>query len=313
MCPARALGLSLGLALLLVAGPAQARTPPAPNSPDPAALASMPDWLSCPEPPPAAPQRLDALLRLAARVHADLAERGVKVALVSRSGLDLRAIGHEFSHSGWLRLEQGGTVRQLYLDCREGRPRVFDEGLAGFLRGVSGQGWPRLSVIEWPHPEAAALAATVADDARAQGLVSGVYRAQAPAWSQDSLNCNQWTVELLAVAFGAEPGRAGAQAWLAQAGYEPSAVRLPGPHWLLAAALSPYTSLQGHPPADIEQGIFRTSMPASIEAFIRSRWPQARRTQWCLRDTHLVVRQGWAALGPDCLEGPQDQVLDWRD
>lgn len=277
------------------------------------AEAGLPAWLDCPQPAAVSAQRLDALLSMAVQVRADLLGRGAPVALVSRSGLDLRAIGHDHSHSAWWRPLDDGELRQLYYDCRAGRPRVFDEALAGFLHGVSGDVPARLSIIEWPAPHAERLAATVADGARLQALVSGRYRAQSPATTTASLNCNQWSVEVLATAFGAEPERAHAQRWLALHGYQPSAVRLPGPHWLIAAVVSPHASLQGHDPQDLEQLVFRTSMPDSIEAFIRRLWPQATRTQWCLRGRSLVIRRGWEPLDGVCSAGPGDEVRHLAD
>lgn len=314
---ARALGAALSwlltLASVVACVPASALAGgvspgmPAGSRPGPVGSA-LPDWVSCPQPAPAPTERLDALFQLSAWIRDDLQSRGAPVALVARSGLDLRALAHRYSHTGWLRPAGGWTVRQLYLDCREGRPRVFDEGLAGFVRGVSADVRPRISVVEWPDGAAQQLALTVGDRGQALALAVGRYRAQAPAWSVTQLNCNQWTVEMLAAAFGAAPGRAGAQRWLAEAGYQPSELRLPHWFWLLGAALSPYTGLAEHPPEDLDRLVFRVSMPASLEAWVQRRWPAARRTEWCLNGATVVQRRGWEPLDDHCTPAPGDEL-----
>ena len=59
------------------------------------------------------------------------------LALVSRSGLDLSRFNIRYSHAAiaW-RSEQGQwAARQLYYACDEHRPRIYDQGLAGFATG----------------------------------------------------------------------------------------------------------------------------------------------------------------------------------
>ena len=71
--------------------------------------------------------------------------------------------------------------------------------------------------------------------------------------------------------------RAQAQAWLRDAGYVPSAVDA-GSHWLMfAAGFVPWLRTDDHPNEDLHAMRFRTSLPASIEAFVRERVPGAER------------------------------------
>ena len=41
-------------------------------------------------------------------------------------------------------------------------------------------------------------------------------------------------------------------------------------------------------------------MPASIEAFVRRRAPQAKRVELCHTQERIVVRRGWEPLGASC-------------
>ena len=84
----------------------------------------------------------DRLLRFAAVVREALAASGATAALISRSGTDLSRFGLRYSHAG-IALATGladgrdmpWAVRQLYYACAEGAPRLFDQGLAGFISG----------------------------------------------------------------------------------------------------------------------------------------------------------------------------------
>ncbi|MGL4190155.1 MAG: DUF2145 domain-containing protein [Sphaerotilus sulfidivorans] len=93
----------------------------------------------CAVAPDPGPRAIGRMLMLAERVRSTLESSGRRVALVSRAGLDLDRIGHRFSHAGFsVRASADGpwSVRQLYYACEEGRSRLFDQGLAGFLAGA---------------------------------------------------------------------------------------------------------------------------------------------------------------------------------
>lgn len=293
------------------------------------AQAAWPDWASCPTPPPAAASEVDLHLQVAALIQEEWRARGAAAAVIARSGLNLKTIGHRYSHAGFLTGE--GAVRQLYFDCDTAQPRVFDEGLAGFVRGVARDALPRFSVLWWPPEQAPLLALSVADDARATALVSPNYQAQAHVWSLHTQNCNQWLVELMALAFGAgadlqtnpqtlpqpNPGadqeadrmahRVAAQRWLREHGYTGSVVQLPWVGWLMAAALLPHMGLQHHPAQDLQALRFEVSLPASVERFVQRQWPQAQRVEWCLRGAEVVVRRGWGPLDEHCTPQPGDE------
>ena len=86
-----------------------------------------------------------------------------KVAIVSRSGLDLARFGQRYSHTG-VSLKGSEvapwSVRQLYYACEEKKPRIFDQGLTAFLLGMSSPAGGYVSAVFLPD-EAAASASPV--------------------------------------------------------------------------------------------------------------------------------------------------------
>jgi hypothetical protein len=199
-------------------------------------------------------------------------------------------------------------VRQLYFDCDEGRPRLFDQGLAGFVGGTDepDRGW--LSIVLLPPEAAAPLRRAALDRPLARSLLSGRYAANAHAWSLASQNCNQWLVELIAAGAGGLPpgpgARAHAQTWLREAGYRPAEVSA-GSHWLLfAAGFVPWLRLDDRP--DPHSLVFEVSVPAAIERFVMARWPATQRIEICHAGPRAVLRRGGPPLGDDCVAGPGD-------
>jgi hypothetical protein len=270
----------------------------------------------CDRAAPLTAQQQDRLLRFAAIVGSELAGSGQEVALVARSGLDLRRFGVRYSHAGVsLKASDNGpwSVRQLYYACDEGRPRLFDQGMAGFLIGTDDAALGYASIILLPRAEAAALEEAALDKARALRLLAATYSANAYAFSLRYQNCNQWVMELLASAWGALADapdlRERAQHWLIEQDYAPQAMAL-GSHWLMfGAAFIPWIHLDDHPQEDLAALRFRTSMPASIEAFVRERVPGAQRVELCHDTRQVVMRRGWEPLADGCRPGPGDRVV----
>ncbi len=71
----------------------------------------------------------------------------------------------------------------------------------------------------------------------------------------------------------------------------------------------PFVHLDDHPLDDRYALRLRTSVPASIEAFVRARWPQARRVELCHDAQRVVVRRGWEPLAEGCRPAPGDEVF----
>jgi len=261
-----------------------------------------------------APQK-DELFRFGAIVKDELEKSGHQVALVARSGLNLGRFGVRYSHAGVSLKASANTpwsVRQLYYACDERQPRVFDQGMSGFLLGTDDAGEGYVSIVFLPPAPAAALEATALSNRRALQVLNPVYSANAYAFGLRYQNCNQWLAELLASAWGevddANEPRAQAQRWLHTQGYEPTALDVGGPlMWL--GTLSPFIHSLDHPKADVEAGIYRVSMPAAIDAFVQRTQPGAMRVEICHKDRRVVIHRGWDLLAAGCEPGPQDTVL----
>jgi len=264
----------------------------------------------------------DRLFRFAAVIKQTLDDSGANLALVARSGLDLSRFGVRYSHAG-VSLKQGldtaWSVRQLYYDCDEGTPRLFDQGVSGFVLGLNDPAAGYVSVVTLPEPEAAALERAVLDRARALQALGTRYSANAHAFSVIYQNCNQWVAEMLAAAWGPQPGpqiasgleehRLQAQRWLAQQGYRPSVFEVGFRPLMWLGRLIPYLHEDDHPRADLAQALYRVSMPASIEAFVQARVPGAQRLEFCQAGTRIVIRRGWAPIAEGCVAAEQDTTI----
>ena len=265
-----------------------------------------------------APQQ-DRLLRFAALVRDEIDASGEQVALIARSGIDLRRFGIRFSHSG-IALKSSDdarwSIRQLYYACDEALPRLYDQGMAGFLLGTDQPDLGHVSIVLLPAPQADRLHRDAIDRHRALRLLAARYSANAFPFSVRYQNCNQWVAEMLAAAWGGLPDgddlRARAQQWLAGAGYAPASVDI-GSHLLkFAGSLMPLMHFDDHPD-DERQGLrMRVSLPASIEDFVRQSVPGARRIELCHDGQQMVVRHGWAPIPEGCRPERGDRVVPLR-
>jgi len=253
----------------------------------------------------------DKLLRFTAVVRQALADSGSPAALIARSGTDLSRFGLRYSHAAVALasgLDTPWAVRQLYYACAEGQPRLFDQGLAGFISGSDDVDIGYVSVLLLPPEAAAPLAATALDKPVALGLLNARYSANAYPFSTRYQNCNQWVAELLAAASAGPRTRAEAQAWLQREGYAPEPVHASG--WLIAAGhFMPWLHFDDQPREPLRASTVQTSLPDSIEAFAQRRWPAARRVEFCHGPQGVVQREGGAPLAAGCLPQPGDRVV----
>ncbi|WP_310383180.1 DUF2145 domain-containing protein [Roseateles sp.] len=272
-----------------------------------------------PPPQPSAAQQ-DKQLRFIAIVKDELERSGQGVALVSRAGTDLSRFEMRYSHAGLALRASDNTpwsVRQLYYVCDEASPKLYDQGLAGFLIGANQAQIGYLSVVLLPPAEAAALERAALDKRRALQLLAPRYSANAYPFSDRYQNCNQWVAELLAAALGdLVPGaeadvRPQAQAWLQAQGYEPATFEIGFTPLLWgAAAFMPWVHNDDHPAEDLTAARYRVSMPASIEAFVQRTMAGAQRIEFCHNGQHVLMRRGWGpGLAEGCVAEPQDSVI----
>ena len=275
----------------------------------------------CDHPAPLNAAQKDQLFRFGAIIKTELDNSGAPLALVARSGLDLSRFGLRYSHAGVSLKASPNTrwsVRQLYYACDERRPRIFDQGLSGFLLGTDNPAIGYVSVVFMPATAADELERAALDNSRALQLLNATYSANAYAWGLQYQNCNQWVIELLAAAWGhldddAGAPRAQAQRWLADQGYEPSRVEIGNRTLTWAAAFVPWLHTDDHPSGDIDQMAYRISMPASIEGFVHATVPGASRVEFCHTERRVVVHRGWEPIGEGCVPGPQDSVIELAD
>jgi hypothetical protein len=285
------------------------------------------------------------LLRFSEVVKAELAASGQPMALLARSGLDLARFGIRYSHAGIsLQASQNTpwSVRQLYYACDEQKPRIFDQGMAGFVLGTDNAAIGYVSAVLLPPAAATAIESTALDNRQALALLHPAYSANAYAYGLRYQNCNQWVMEMLAMAMGAlgAPGdaaqdlapnlapnfapnlpqasadkpappaaRAQAQTWLRQAGYLPSTVNVGSRLLMWAGAFIPFIHSDDHPPADLAQQRYQISMPASIEGFVQATHPTAQRIEFCHNAQHIVIHRGWTQVADGCVPAPDDQVI----
>lgn len=279
-----------------------------------AACAGLPAFCAKPVEMTAADQ--DRVLRFADVVKGELERSGGRVALVSRSGLDLSRFGLLYSHTGIaLKDNPGGpwAVRQLYYACDEARPRLFDQGAAGFALAADTPARGHMSLVFLPEADSALLATAALDKPLALSLLAGKYSANAYAFGTRYQNCNGWVAELLASAWGrieqAPDARVQAQAWLRAQGYQAGPLKVPGHLMMFAGQFVPLVHVDDHPLDDIHALALQVSTPEAIEAFVRRQAPAAQRVQLCHDRERIVVRRGWEPLGAECKPLASDEVI----
>jgi len=263
---------------------------------------------------PLTAEQQDKLLRFAAIVRRELPD-GEGAALVSRSGLDLSRFDIRYSHTGvaWRSATGAWSARQLYYACDEGRPRIFDQGMAGFAMGIDNPSLGYVSIVRLPPEAASALRSAALDTPRALHLLAARYSATAYPFSTDYQNCNQWIAELMATAWGdladGDDLRARAQNWLRQAPYAPTPVQVPS-RWLMwAAPFLPFVHLGDHPRDERAALQLRISLPSTLEEFAHQRLPGSERVELCHNGRQVVVHRGWTPVAAGCVAGEGDEII----
>lgn len=257
----------------------------------------------------------DRLLRFTSVVRDELAAIQGDAVLISRSGLDLSRFEIRYSHAAVaLRSDNGiWSVRQLYYACDEGRPRLYDQGMAGFVMGTEDPALGYISIVTLPKEAAQDLHRAALDRPRALRLLASHYSANAYAFGLAYQNCNQWVVEMLATAWGdlsdGEDLRARAQHWLMRTGYTPEPVDI-GSAWLMVASVFvPLVHLSDHPEDDRVARKLRISLPTTVEKFVQDRYPSSRRIEICHDGTHAVVHRGWESVREGCRPAQEDRIV----
>lgn len=261
----------------------------------------------------------DRLLRFAAVLREELAGVDDGLALVSRSGLDLSRFGIRYSHAAlaW-RSEAGAwSARQLYYACDEHRPRIFDQGLAGFALGTDDPALGYISIVRLPPQAIAPLRPALLDTPRVLHLLAAQYSASAYAFSTRYQNCNQWVMEMLAAGWGdladGDDLRERAQRWLRDERYAPEPVDVDSRFLMLVSHFVPLLHLDDHPDDDRWAMKLKISLPSTVEAFVHLRFPGSERVELCHDERQIVIHRGWTPIAAGCKPGDGDRVISLRD
>lgn len=278
------------------------------------AWAGLPTFCERPREVTAADQ--DRVLRFAGAIKAELDRSGERVALISRAGIDLSRFKLLYSHAGIaLKDNPGGpwAVRQLYYACDEARPRLYDQGVAGFALGAEAPSNGHVALLFLPGEKAEPLARAALDKPLALSLLAGQYSANAYAFGTRYQNCNGWVAELIASAWsgatGGDATRERAQDWLRAQGYTAGPVRIPSHLLMFAGQFVPLVHMHDHPAEDLHALALRVSVPDAIEDFVHRQAPGTRRVELCHDKERIVVRRGWEPLGAACKPAPGDDVI----
>jgi len=205
------------------------------------------------------------------------------------------------------------SARQLCYACDEGRPRIYDQGAAGFAMGIDDPALGYVSIVRLPDDAAQSLRRASLDSSRALNLVAASYSANAYPFSLRYQNCNQWVAEMLAVAWGdladGDELRGRAQDWLREARYAPEPVDV-GSHALMFASIYvPFLHLDDHPEDDRLAMKLQVSLPSTVEAFVRERLPSSERVELCHDGRQVVVHRGWMPIADGCKPGEGDRTI----
>ncbi|MEP6502834.1 MAG: DUF2145 domain-containing protein [Betaproteobacteria bacterium] len=264
----------------------------------------------------------DVMLRFGALVREALAASGHDVALIARSGLDLHRLDVRYSHEGIALKDSAATpwsVRELYYSCDEHKPRVYDEGLAGFVMGTDDPTTSFVSLVFLPDVDADTLRRAALDKRQSLAVLGASYSANAYAFNTVHQNCNQWVMELIASAGGADgrddapdaaDHRARAQRWLRAQGYLPTVFTVSAHPMMWIADVLPWLANDDHPAEEVAHNRYNVSMPTSIETFVQAKADGATRVELCHNGRHVVIHDGWTDIAAGCVEQPGDRVIE---
>lgn len=271
----------------------------------------------CADPAPHSTQQESQLLLFSHAIRETLEASGHQAAIISRAGTSLDWFSIRYTHAGVSLRDSANTpwsVRQLYYACDENKPHLYDQGLAGFIQDNDGRDSAYASIVLLPPEAEQALIARATSNPAALALLSSHYSANAYAYSTQFQNCNQWLAELLASAWGylpdTLPPREAAQQWLREQHYDPDNVDVKLRILIWAANVIPLLHNSDHPAANLAEDRYAVALPTSIETFVHTLWPEARRIEMCLARGRIVTHEGWERFGKDCTPQAGDTVTD---
>lgn len=183
---------------------------------------------ACSDTPPT-PESVRKGLQLAFKAFQALEQSGAKIALIGRVGSDLSKHKLRYSHMGmvWRDHPKGRwSVVHMLNNCGTASSALYDEGLGNFFNDDP---FVYETVIAFPGADNQDRLIRALGTALPASLYTPAYNMVAYPWSTKYQNSNQWLVEVLAAAWapqGTVYNRQQSQAWLKQAGYQPTLLRL---------------------------------------------------------------------------------------
>lgn len=183
---------------------------------------------ACSDAPPT-PESVRKGLQLAYKTYEALEKSGQPLALIGRIGSDLSKHKLRYSHMGmvWRDHPKGRwMVVHMLNHCGSADSALYDEGLGNFFNDDP---FAYETIIAFPGAENQERLIKALGTALPASLFTPQYSMVAYPWATKYQNSNQWLVEVLAAAWappGTVFGRSQAQAWLKQAGYQPTLLRI---------------------------------------------------------------------------------------
>lgn len=190
---------------------------------------------------------LNQALGLAERTVKRLDESGAQVVLLARVGQDLQEYGLRYSHFGFAYKDGSAwrVIHKLNL-CGTDQSSVYKEGVADFFMDSPYQ--YIAGVMPLRADVAQKLMPILKEPYLAGHLHTRAYSMLAYPWATDYQQSNQWALETLAASMGAgSGGRASAQAWLRNQGYEPTELHISTMQRLGARVTTANISFDDHP------------------------------------------------------------------
>jgi hypothetical protein len=261
----------------------------------------------------------DKLLRFSEVIKHELDQSGASIAIISRSGLDLDRFGVRYSHAGFSLKNSTNSpwsIRQLYFACDEGRSKIFDQGMAGFVQGTDDLDVGYISVVILPNEGSDRIAQLALSNQQSLHLLNPNYSAIAYGLGLQYQNCNQWVIEMIASALCCNAddalalvGRSQALDWLRQQSYQPEVINVGSRFLMWIAPFVPLIALDDHPAEDVSLRRLHISMPTAIERFLLAKLAQSQRIQFCHNQHQIVIRRSGPELAQGCVADASDQVI----
>lgn len=218
------------------------------------------------------PLKLSAVtngLALAERTVKQLDASGAKVAVLARSGQNLREYGLRYSHLG-LAYKDGDVWRVLHKlnQCGTDKASVYREGLGDFFLDTPFE--YVAGIVPLSADAQQKLLPLLKNPAPVAGLHTRSYSMVAYPWAQSYQQSNQWAIETMAVAMGAEQiSRESAQDWLKDHDYQPTELHLSTLTRLGARMTAANVSFDDHPNYLRFTGRIRTVTVDSVFAWLQ--------------------------------------------